>query len=112
MIVGGHSHTFMYTVNEGGKAPRPDIPTDLYPAVVETNGHKVLIVQASAYMKYVGNLTVYFDTNGNVAEWHGNPIYLDANITPGLHFFHLTFSLQLLFNFFFLAIKSKFKCRS
>ncbi|XP_031636271.1 apyrase-like isoform X2 [Contarinia nasturtii] len=82
VIVGGHSHTFMYTVEEGSKPPGPDHPSDLYPAVVESDGHKVLIVHASAYMKYVGDLTVYFDKDGNVAKWSGNPKYLDHDIVP------------------------------
>lgn len=38
IIVGGHSHTFMFT---GPNPPGPDKPLDDYPAVVENNGHKV-----------------------------------------------------------------------
>lgn len=39
VIVGGHSHTFMFT---GDNPPGPDRPIDEYPAVVEQeNGHKV-----------------------------------------------------------------------
>lgn len=34
VIVGGHSHTFMYTAKEGEKAPGPDVVRDKYPAVV------------------------------------------------------------------------------
>lgn len=84
VIVGGHSHTFMYTVENGKFAPGPDTVRDVYPAVVETdNGHKTLIVQASAYMKYVGDLIVYFDNDGKVAKWQGAPIYLDNYIQPG-----------------------------
>lgn len=84
VIVGGHSHTFMYTVEEGGTAPGPDVVKDEYPAVVESNGHKVLIVQASAYIKYVGDITVYFDKNGRVAKWEGQPVYLDSDVAQGL----------------------------
>lgn len=41
VIVGGHSHTFMYT---GPFPPGPDRPKDNYPAVVQNpNGHKVYI---------------------------------------------------------------------
>lgn len=84
VIVGGHSHTFMYTVEEGGTAPGPDVVKDVYPAVVKTDGHTVLIVQASAYVKYVGDLTVYFDKDGLITKWEGKPFYLDSNIKPGL----------------------------
>lgn len=34
VIVGGHSHTYMYDVKEGETAPGPDIVKDTYPAVV------------------------------------------------------------------------------
>lgn len=82
VIVGGHSHTFMYT---GNNSPGPDIPVDQYPAVVKhSNGQKTLIVQASAYLKYVGDLTVYFDDRGHVDSWEGAPIFLDTNIKPGI----------------------------
>lgn len=83
VIVGGHSHTFMYTVKNGEPAPGPDVVKDTYPAVVETNGHKVLIVQASAYVKYVGDITVYFDKKGRVVKWEGQPAYLDSHIAQG-----------------------------
>lgn len=85
VIVGGHSHTFMYTVSENGTAPGPDIVKDNYPAVVENeDGHRVLIVQASAYMKYVGDITVYFDKEGRLITWEGAPVYLDNSVVPGL----------------------------
>jgi 5'-nucleotidase len=42
----------------------------------------VLIVQASAYSKYLGDLTVYFDALGEVQNWEGNPIFLSSDITP------------------------------
>lgn len=41
---------------------------------------KVLIVQASAYAKYVGDLTVYFDAAGDVMHWEGAPIFMGPNI--------------------------------
>lgn len=81
VIVGGHSHTFMYTVRDGETAPGPDSVGDQYPAVVEhDDGHRVLIVQASAYLKYVGDITVYFDKKGRVVSWDGAPIFLDTDI--------------------------------
>ncbi|EZA61540.1 apyrase isoform X2 [Ooceraea biroi] len=78
VIVGGHSHTFLYT----GPPPFIDTPADEYPVVVtqdETN-RTVLIVQAAAYTKYLGNLTVWFDEQGEVVDWDGNPILLDYSI--------------------------------
>lgn len=86
IIVGGHSHDFMYTLRNGEDAPGPDKHKikDTYPAVVEiANGHKVLIVQASARLKYVGDLTVYFTNDGKIVTFEGDPIYLDDHIKPG-----------------------------
>lgn len=80
VIVGGHSHTLLYT---GSPVPGPDDPGDVYPIVYEQpNGHKVLIVQASAYTKYVGDLVVYFDEAGEAQSWEGNTIFLDNSIVP------------------------------
>ncbi|KAL0123039.1 hypothetical protein PUN28_007578 [Cardiocondyla obscurior] len=78
VIVGGHSHTFLYS----GPPPSNDTPEDEYPVVVvqnETN-RTVLIVQAAAYTKYLGNLTVWFDDQGEVVDWDGNPLLLDHSV--------------------------------
>lgn len=81
VIVGGHSHTFMWT---GENSPGPDTPQDSYPAkVVQDDGHVVLIVQASAYTKYLGDITVYFDSAGEVQNWEGQPIYMEHDIPQG-----------------------------
>ncbi|XP_018800276.1 PREDICTED: apyrase isoform X3 [Bactrocera latifrons] len=78
VIVGSHSHTFLYT---GDKLPGPDKPYGPYPTeVVHENGHRILIVQAAAYAKYVGNITVYFDDDGNVVDYSGAPIYMGSSV--------------------------------
>lgn len=78
IIVGGHSHSFLWT---GTDFPALDRPADSYPVVVEQdNGHKVLIVQASAYTKYVGDIQLHFDSNGIIQEWEGNPHFLGPNV--------------------------------
>lgn len=80
VIVGGHSHTLLYS---GTPVPGPDNPGDVYPIVyTHDNGHKVLIVQASAYTKYLGDLVVYFDQNGEAQSWEGNTIFMDNSIVP------------------------------
>ncbi|KYM99521.1 5'-nucleotidase [Cyphomyrmex costatus] len=78
VIVGGHSHTFLYS----GPPPFIDTPVDEYPVVVTQNetNRTVLIVQAAAYTKYLGNLTVWFDDQGEVVDWDGNPLLLDQSI--------------------------------
>lgn len=68
VIVGGHSNT--YLANDDDNADGP------YPTVV--NG--VQIVQAYAYGKYLGELNVTFDDEGNVTEAAGNPIVMDAAV--------------------------------
>lgn len=81
VIVGAHSHTFLYS---GDTPPGPDRPGGDYPTqVVHSSGHRVLIVQAGAYAKYVGNITVYFDDDGNVANFEGAPIYMDSSVPQG-----------------------------
>ena len=47
------------------------------------SGRKVLVVQASAYTKYLGNLTVRFDAQGEVASWEGNPIFMSNDKPQG-----------------------------
>ncbi|XP_017045841.1 apyrase isoform X1 [Drosophila ficusphila] len=77
VIVGSHSHTFLYT----GTPPGPHNPAGDYPTeVIHSSGHRVLIVQASAYARYVGNLVVYFDDNGDVLDYEGDPLYMDQSV--------------------------------
>lgn len=83
VIVGGHSHSLLHTPTPGVPVPGPDNPADVYPIVTtQDNGHKVLIVQASAYTKYVGDLIVYFDEAGEAQSWEGNTIFLENSIVP------------------------------
>jgi len=65
VIVGGHSHTLL----------------DEYPTVVNApNGKPVQIVQAYAYSKYLGELTVTWDDDGDVTSAEGQPWLLDARV--------------------------------
>lgn len=54
LVVGAHSHTFLYS----GTPPDPkDVPLGPYPTVVEQkSGKKVPVVQAYAWSKYLGKL--------------------------------------------------------
>jgi len=71
VIVGGHSHSLLS--NSDPKAAGP------YPVVASSpSGKPVLIVQAEAWGKYLGNLTVDFDSKGVPVAWAGAPITLDA----------------------------------
>ena len=69
VIVGGHSNT--YLSNTSDKAAGP------YPTVV--NG--VRIVQAYAYGKFLGELNVTFDDEGNVVSAVGEPLIMDNTVT-------------------------------
>uniref|UniRef100_A0A915IFB9 5'-nucleotidase n=1 Tax=Romanomermis culicivorax TaxID=13658 RepID=A0A915IFB9_ROMCU len=76
IIVGGHTHTFLYE----GTPPDPvDEPEGPYPIVVERNDtSKCLVVQAYANGKYLGLLNVKFDRKGYLKRWTGNPILIDT----------------------------------
>ncbi|CAG9765345.1 unnamed protein product [Ceutorhynchus assimilis] len=78
LIVGGHSNTFLYT---GDNPPGPDTPAGPYPTIVQsTAGKNVHIVQASAYTKYLGNIKVSYNSEGDVVASNGAPIYLDNSL--------------------------------
>jgi 5'-nucleotidase len=74
VIVGGHSHTLLSNTVEGA----PPYPTN----VKNPSGKDVPIVQAYAYSKYVGELRVVFDGDGNVVSATGDTILLDNSVTP------------------------------
>jgi 5'-nucleotidase len=50
--------------------------------VKNPSGRDVPIVQAKSYSKYLGELKVTFDDDGNVTKSEGAPILLDASVTP------------------------------
>ncbi|CAG5022764.1 unnamed protein product [Parnassius apollo] len=79
IIVGGHSHSLLWN----GDSPSGEEVAGPYPVFIETSDdkeHKVVIVQASAFTKYMGNLTVYFDYLGRYVKWEGGPIFLNRSI--------------------------------
>jgi 5'-nucleotidase len=75
VVVGGHSNTLLSNTIEGAVGP--------YPTWVDNPlGYKVPVVQAYAYSKYLGDLEVTFSDIGIVKEATGEPIVLDASVTP------------------------------
>lgn len=79
VIVGGHSHTLLSNTDENAAGP--------YPTMVKSpSGKDVPIVQAYAYSKYLGDLTVVFDDAGAVKSATGEPKLLDASVTPDAGF--------------------------
>lgn len=80
IIVGGHSHSFLFT---GTDYPSIDNATASYPVVEkQDDGHEVYIVQASAFAKYLGEITLYFDEDGIVQHYEGSPIFLSNDVIP------------------------------
>lgn len=73
-IIGGHSHTLLSNTEEGAPA---------YATLVENPaGKAVPIVQAGAYSKHIGDLSLTFDDDGYVAQATGDTVLLDASIEP------------------------------
>ena len=68
VIVGGHSNTFLSNTAEGASGP--------YPTMVGNTA----IVQAYAYGKYVGELNVTFNDDGEVVSATGEPVEINADI--------------------------------
>ncbi|XP_034952446.1 protein 5NUC-like [Chelonus insularis] len=77
LVIGGHTNTFLYT----GKQSDIEVPEGLYPTVVtQKSGRKVYVVQAYAYTKYLGDLTIDFDSKGEIQKIMGNPILVNSSI--------------------------------
>ncbi|MCB1382514.1 MAG: 5'-nucleotidase C-terminal domain-containing protein, partial [Notoacmeibacter sp.] len=75
VVVGGHSHTYLANGDEKAAGP--------YPTLVDNpDGHKVPVVQAGSYSRYLGRLAVTFDDKGVVTQAKGDPLLLDASVTP------------------------------
>ncbi|SHL58777.1 bifunctional metallophosphatase/5'-nucleotidase [Roseibium suaedae] len=75
VIVGGHSHTLLSNTQEKAEGP--------YPTVVKNaEGKDVPIVTAYAYSKFLGDIEITFDDEGNVIKAEGEPILLDASVKP------------------------------
>ncbi|WP_238365894.1 bifunctional metallophosphatase/5'-nucleotidase [Mesobacterium pallidum] len=69
VIVGGHSNTYLSNTADNAEGP--------YPTMVGSTA----IVSAYAYGKFLGELNVTFDDEGNVTEAMGEPIIMDAAVT-------------------------------
>lgn len=68
VIVGGHTNTLLSNTQERAVGP--------YPTMVGSTA----IVQAYAYGKFLGELNVTFDDDGNVTEAVGEPLLIDASV--------------------------------
>lgn len=83
VVVGGHSHSFLYTTRNSTFPGFDTVTSGPYPIEVTSKVNpikKVLVVQAFAFTRYVGDLRVTFDYRGNVKSFRGNPIFLGPNV--------------------------------
>ncbi|XP_023313034.1 apyrase-like [Anoplophora glabripennis] len=78
LVVGGHTHTFLYT---GENPPGPEPVKGPYPTIVRSKtGKNVLVVQASCFCRYLGNITIFLDDLGEIIDYSGVPIFLGSNL--------------------------------
>ncbi|MCK0142058.1 bifunctional metallophosphatase/5'-nucleotidase [Aliiroseovarius sp. F20344] len=68
VIVGGHTNTLLSNTNERAEGP--------YPTMVGSTA----IVSAYAYGKFLGELNVTFDDEGNITEAKGEPLIMDGGV--------------------------------
>jgi 5'-nucleotidase len=88
VIIGGHSHTFVYDPATPIAFSNPTYPkyNQLTPAgpaptvVHSPNDGLVLVTTAFCWNAFLGKLNVTFDDTGKVTTYAGNPIYLANNI--------------------------------
>nr|KAG5704024.1 hypothetical protein BaRGS_032113 [Batillaria attramentaria] len=80
VVVGGHSHTFLYTP-EDGTYPSIEEPEGPYPTVVtQEDDVEVLVVQDYTMAKYLGVIHVTFDDEGHVKSYSGHPMLLNGSV--------------------------------
>ncbi|SPP75342.1 protein 5NUC [Drosophila guanche] len=78
IVIGGHTNTFLYN----GAQPDVEHIDGPYPMVIkQKSGKEVPVVQAYAYTKYLGKIHVQFDAEGNLIEFDGSPILLNASVS-------------------------------
>ncbi|MCH7904319.1 MAG: 5'-nucleotidase C-terminal domain-containing protein [Armatimonadetes bacterium] len=75
VIVGGHSHTLLGSMDGSSEGARP------YPTrVTNAEGDTALVVQAYQWGMILGRLNVEFDKEGRVTSWSGGPIPITEDI--------------------------------
>lgn len=79
VIVGGHSHTLLSNTAEGAAGPYPTMVTN--PVGIE-----VPVVQANQYGKYLGDIAITWDDEGNVIKAEGEPYLIDASVAANEDF--------------------------
>jgi len=81
VVVGGHSHSFLYSPTDKKRNPSVNKIIGPYPTIVNrTDGSSVAVVQAFAFTKYLGKLDLQFSDDGRLVSWEGEPILLDNSV--------------------------------
>ena len=83
VVVGGHTNTFLSSDHE---PPSKEAISGPYPTLITQPGMKrkiVPVVQAYAYTKYLGQVKLTFDDNGDLIKHEGNPILLSQSYPEG-----------------------------
>jgi 5'-nucleotidase len=73
MIIGGHSHTPMGPMTSSGNPPYPEL-------VAGPDGKPVVIVSAWEWGRWLGDLTVAFNSDGTILDVQGNPTEVLASL--------------------------------
>lgn len=71
IIVGGHDHALLGTLNDIGKSTSGKYPTLVY----KPSGQHVCVVQAWSEAKVLGVLDVEFDADGYISKFNGTPVF-------------------------------------
>jgi 2',3'-cyclic-nucleotide 2'-phosphodiesterase (5'-nucleotidase family) len=72
LIMGGHSHTPLGTVEDGFEEPEGSYPT----IVRNLDDEEVFIVTAYRWGEFLGYIDVTYDEEGRILEYHGGPIHI------------------------------------
>ncbi|XP_023172463.2 protein 5NUC-like [Drosophila hydei] len=83
IVIGGHSHTYLDANKPIADKDdtNPEAVRGPYPTtVVQPSGKKVPVVQVFTNSKYLGKLHVQFDADGNLVQFAGSPILLNASV--------------------------------
>ena len=79
VIVGAHSHSFLFSPTSDATNPSTNTIEGPYPSLVEHAGTTpTLVLQAYVFTKYLGHVKLQFEEAGGLANWTGAPIILDS----------------------------------
>ncbi|XP_023943065.2 apyrase [Bicyclus anynana] len=78
IVVGAHSHSML--INREPPAGIAFTPLGPYPIVVQQESRSVLVVQAAAHTAFLGEIKLYFDEQGQLVNWTGDPHFAGNDV--------------------------------